>query len=48
MEVNEKILTEQEIQFILKVLSQISISPASNDALGIVQLVQSIQSKLSE
>lgn len=47
MEITEKLLTEQEIQFILKVLSQISISPASNDALGIVQLVQSIQSKLS-
>jgi hypothetical protein len=38
-------LTLQECEFIVKIISQISISPASKDAAQIVQLVQNLLSK---
>lgn len=38
-------LTMQEAEFILNLISQLSISPASKDAAQIVQLVQTLVSK---
>lgn len=38
-------LTKNEVEFVVKLLNQLNISPASQDAFAIVSMVQSLLSK---
>jgi hypothetical protein len=43
---NEVPLEASEVEFIIKVLSQLSVNPSAQDAMVVVRTVQSILSKL--
>lgn len=47
-EIKPIIFTEQELQFIKSLLSQITVNPTSPEAISVVTAVQSISSKLHE
>lgn len=41
-------LSQMEVDFIIKVFSQLSVNPATSDAVSVVGFVQSIISKLTK